>query len=180
MFLCKNINKNNSKGFLLIEMIVSVALFSVVMTIGLGSLLSIISANKRSQSFKIVVNNLNLAMETMSKDIRVGTDYNCGSFAGGDCVLGDDSFYFISKSGQNIIYRVNDNVIEKSIDGSGFIGITAPDIIIDNLQFFVLGSSSSDNLQPRVVIVIQAHAGERIKEKMEFGLQTTVSQRIID
>ncbi|MBU4480159.1 type II secretion system GspH family protein [Patescibacteria group bacterium] len=172
-----------SKGFLLVEMIVSVALFSVVMTIGMGSLLSIMSANRKSQSFKVVINNVNLGIESMSRDIRTGYDYNCGSVTGGDCVAGDDIIYFVSSSGEDIIYRFNNvsESIEKSVDGSAFSSIIAQDISITNLKFYVLGATVGDNTQPRVAITVQAHTtGTKVSESVDFGLYTTVSQRKLD
>jgi len=183
-----NDKKNkNSKGFLLVEMIISVAIFTVVMTAGLGSLLSLIDANKRSQSFKIVVNNLNLAMETMAREIRTGHTYNCGSVSGGDCSGGDDIIYFTSSSGASVSYRLADGSVERGYDSGGgvissesFKKITADDLILNNMAFYVVGSSVGDSLQPKVVISVTAYTGERVKDFAEFELQTTVSQRLLD
>ncbi|MBU1557669.1 type II secretion system GspH family protein [Patescibacteria group bacterium] len=172
--------KESKKGFALIEVIISVALFSVVMTVGIGSLLNMISANKKSQSLKVVVNNINLAMEGMSKEIRVGYDYNCGFLTGGDCSVGSDSIYFTSKNGESIVYRLDGGVIQKSVAGGSFNSITAQDTVIYNLTFYVLGSSSSDFIQPRVIIIVRGYKGDRVKDKLEFDLQTTVTQRRLD
>lgn len=168
-----------SKGFLLVEMLVSVGIFAVVMTIGMGSLLSLISVSKKSQAFKTVVNNLNLAVEGMSREIRTGYDYNCGSFGGGDCPNGADSIYFTSKSGSSVVYRINNNRIEKSVDGSSFVSLTSPDVVVDNLFFYINGSSPADSIQPRVVLIIQAHSGQHSRDFVSFGLQTLISQRVI-
>lgn len=156
-------------------MIISVAIFSVVMTIGVGSLLSIIEANRKAHSFKTVINNINLAMEGISKELRVGSNYNCSSISGGDCLSGDDIIYFTSKYNQNVIFRLNGGVIEKSVGGGSFVGITSSDITIDNLKFYVIGSAPGDSQQPRVVITIGISTG-----LTNFNLQTTVSQRLLD
>ncbi len=169
-----------NKGFALVEAIVSVAIFSVVMTVGIVSLLSVVDVNRRSQAFKIVVNNLNLAIESMSKDIRVGYGYNCASVSGGDCVAGGDSIYFTSKSGDAVIYRLNDGSIEKSVEGSGFVSITADDVVIDYLNFYVIGSSSSDDIQPYSIIILEGHVGEAVGKRIDFDLQTTITQRKLD
>jgi len=168
-------------------MIISVAIFAVVMTAGLGSLLYLVDANRRSQSFKIVVNNLNLAMETMAREIRTGYSYNCGSVSGGDCIGGDDIIYFKASNGASVSYRLISGSIERGYDSGGgvissesFKKITATDLILDNVNFYVVGSSAGDSLQPKVVISISAHTGERVKDFAEFELQTTVSQRLLD
>ena len=170
----------HESGFVLIEVIVSVALFSVVMTVGIGSLLNMISVNKKSQSLKVVVNNINLAMESLSKEIRVGHGYNCGSVGGGDCVSGASSLYFTSKDGESIIYRLNNNTIQKSVDGGSYQNLTSPDVLISDLNFYVLGSSSADTVQSRVIIVVRGHKGNRVKDRLEFDLQTVATQRKLD
>jgi len=63
-----------------VEMIVSLALFSVVATVSLGALIKIVSANKKAQTLHATITNLNFALETMSREMRVGTKYDCYDF----------------------------------------------------------------------------------------------------
>lgn len=67
----------HTKGFTLIETMVSVSIFLIVMTIVLGSLLSIIDGNKKTQSINSVANNLNAAIESFTRDIKTGYTYRC-------------------------------------------------------------------------------------------------------
>src|SRR3990167_9012172 len=67
------------KGFTLIELMVAISIFIVVMTISMGSILNVFDANRKSRSLKTVLNNLNLAVESMSKEMRFGKNYHCGS-----------------------------------------------------------------------------------------------------
>ncbi len=69
----------NTRGFTLVEMIVSLAIFSVVAVIAIGALLKVIDANKKAQSIQSSVTNLNFALESMSRDIRTGTDIECST-----------------------------------------------------------------------------------------------------
>ncbi|MES3030885.1 MAG: type II secretion system protein [Patescibacteria group bacterium] len=69
--------KNTQKGFTLVEMIVSLAIFTIVALVAVGALLKITDANKKSQTLKTAINNLNFALESMSREMRVGEDYNC-------------------------------------------------------------------------------------------------------
>jgi len=188
-------HKKRTRGFTLIEMIVSVAIFSVVMLIGVGSLLSMISANKKSQSLQLVMNNLNFAIEDMTRTIRIGTNYHCGSgdiSKPRDCNEGDNYFAFEQTGGNpdstsdQIIYRLNNGQIEKSTQGGisdSFIAITAPEMVIKSLSFYVQGSYSineNDKKQPKVLITLSGYAGESEKTKTEFNIQTVVSQRVLD
>lgn len=65
------------KGFTLIEILVSVAIFAVVMVIALGALLSISVSDRKAEAIKSVVNNLNFALDSMSRAIRTGQNYHC-------------------------------------------------------------------------------------------------------
>ena len=69
-----------SSGFTLIEMMVAVALFAIVMTVSISSLLALIDANKKAQSLQSAMNNLNVALDGMVRQIRMGTQYRCDTF----------------------------------------------------------------------------------------------------
>lgn len=178
-------------------MLVAAALFSGVMIIAVGALLALVDANRKAQAINSVMNNLNFALENMSRNIRVGSTYHCevtNSVPADvdvpkDCSNGGLLFAFESSSGDTgtktdqIVYRINGTRLEKSEEGGAtgtFINITAPEVSIDNFSFYVDGTSLADNMQPRVVITLQGSAGETAKVRTEFNLQTTVSQRVLD
>jgi prepilin-type N-terminal cleavage/methylation domain-containing protein len=71
--------RSNQAGFTLIEMIVSLALFSVVITIAVGALLVLIASNQRFQNEQSVMTNLSFALDSMTREIRTGTNYYCTS-----------------------------------------------------------------------------------------------------
>lgn len=194
----------NKKGFTLIELMVSITIFSIVMLISVGALLSIIDANRKAQSLKSVMNNLNFALENMSRNIRVGTNYHCKPYDGvippsvpsnitttSDCSGADGGVLFAyesSKGDRNnvndqIVYRLNGTHIERSLDSGGtFTAITAPEVNISNFRFYVVGSSpltSGDTIQPRVIMTIQGFAGVG-SNQTQFNVQASVSQRLID
>ncbi len=73
------ITKKISRGFTLIETMVSLALFSVVLVISGGVIVSVIDINKRNQAISAVVNNLNYSIDSMVRDIKTGYLYKCGS-----------------------------------------------------------------------------------------------------
>lgn len=64
-------------GFTLIEMIVSLAVFSIVITIAVGALLSLIAGNERLQSQRSIMTNLSFALDSMTREIRTGYYYYC-------------------------------------------------------------------------------------------------------
>jgi prepilin-type N-terminal cleavage/methylation domain-containing protein len=183
--------KNTQGGFTLIELLVSVAIFSVVMLIAVGSLLTMTEASRKAQALKSVMNNLNFALESMSRTIRVGTNYHCG--IGGaastqDCIQGSSYFAFEGSGGDpndpsdQVVYRLIDSQIERSTDGGdNFLAITASEVVIEDLQFYVVGSAPGpDTIQPKVVMTIQGYADITPRTRTEFNLQTTIAQRLPD
>jgi prepilin-type N-terminal cleavage/methylation domain-containing protein len=174
------------KGFTLVELLVSISMFLVIMTISVGSIVGIFDANRKSKTLKTAITNLNLAVESMSKEMRFGTRYHCDSAGAGvttplSCPsFGGTYMSFLSSDNIQITYRRFGTAIEKQVGAGGYIEVTAPEIIIDNLTFYTRDAESPpDLLQPEVVIMIKSHAGTD-KSRTDFTLETFVSQRVLD
>ncbi len=60
-------------------MIVSLGVFSIVITIAVGALLVIISTNRQLQAEQSVMSNLAFAVDSMTREIRTGYSYYCES-----------------------------------------------------------------------------------------------------
>ena len=161
---------------------VAISIFIIVMTISMNSILGIFYNNRISRAMKTVTSNLNLAMETMSKEMRYGKNYHCGSSgpptSPQNCATGDNFITFLSSENEQITYRFNAGAIEKQVNNGSYIALTAPEVVIDDLVFYVLGAGTTDTLQPKVIIKIKSHAGSRARTN--FILETLVSQRTID
>lgn len=178
------LNKQTNKGFTLIELMTALTIFIIVMTISMGSIAGALSANRKSRSLKTVLNNLNLAVESMSKEMRFGKIYHCGSGSvttPQNCPSGDKLMSFLASNGVQLTYRLNGTVLEKQIGNDEFVAITAPEIIIDDLVFYTLGAGGSNinTLQPKTIIRIKSHAGTG-GDRSDFTLETLVSQRTLD
>ena len=68
-----------TKGFTLIEIIVSLAIFSVVAVIAIGALVRVTSANRQAQAIQSGVNNISFILDAMSREMRVGSGFTCYS-----------------------------------------------------------------------------------------------------
>ncbi|MDP3962578.1 MAG: type II secretion system protein [bacterium] len=66
-----------NRGFTLLEMIVSISIFTIVALVAVGSLLKVVDANKKAQSLKTSINNINFALDSISREMRVGRNYYC-------------------------------------------------------------------------------------------------------
>ena len=65
------------RGFTLIEMIISLALFSTVSTVSVGALLVLIDNNRDLRGEQALITNVSFAMDMMTRDIRSGYSYVC-------------------------------------------------------------------------------------------------------
>lgn len=150
----------------------------------MGSIIGVFDANRKSEALKTVMDNLNLSVESMSREMRFGSVYNCGATAPLTsplpCSSGGTAIAFRANNGAQIIYRLTGTSIDKSVAGSSFTRVTAPEISISDLKFYVLGAAAGDGEQPKVLIKIKGSAGTKAVDRTDFTLQTLVSQRILD
>jgi len=177
--------QNDSKtGFTLIEIIVSVALFTIVMTISVGALFMIITANREAKAIKLVVNNLNIAMEGMTRDLRVGYDYcfssNPNIVRTSACNMsgsGASHVYYTTDIGEaGSYYTVSNGAIIKRKGSGQAFQVTGGDVVVDNLRFYINGNGSGDSIQPYVTITARGRI-QVAEAEQEFQLQSTVTQR---
>lgn len=183
-------------GFTLVEMLIAVGLFSVIASISIGALLIIFDANRRSESSKTVVDNLNLSLENMVRTVRFGNSYHCGESGTlsnpADCSDGGETFavqFDTDNDGdlETVVYKKCGSSIKRSENGvfncndtTNMKNITSGDTVIERLKFYVLGSDTTDFKQPYVVAHISGYVGTSPTEQSKFSIQTLMSQRIID
>lgn len=169
-------HQHNMRGFTLIEMLVSVALFSIVMLSATAALFTVIGANAQTQSLNSMMTSTSFSLESMSRLIRTGTNFSCDG--GGDCVSGGNRLTFTSQDGQTVTYRLFNGQVLREMGG-----ITAPlsgsSVNITLLRFYVIGTPVGDGLQPRILIVMRGQTVGSAHQE-DFAVQTTVSARRID
>lgn len=165
--------KKEKAGFTLIEVMVSVTIFSIVMIVAVGSLYSVINANRKAKSLSLIVNNLNLAFESMIRDLRTGSEYDVvGSGEIGDRID------FKDKNGDDTTYYLSGNTIQK-IEENGVTGaVTSDEVTVEDMEFRLIGGGSGDG-QPIVLLHIKGAAGDG-KTSSEFNIQTLITSRTLD
>lgn len=160
----------STRGFTLIEIMVAVSIFAIVMLIGVGALLTMVEVNKRAQGINSVMNNLNAAVEQMSRSIRVGSTYYCGESSvapsplilslPNDCANQGGLLLAFEETGgdpdditDQVVYRLNGTQLERSLCSGAnqtcaggqkhgaWVAITAPEVEITNFRFYVTGST---------------------------------------
>ena len=171
-------SSDTKKGFTLIELMVSSAIFIIVMVIAIGAVLSIVDANRKAQSLNTVMTNLNFAVESMVRDINTGSNY-CG---GNTCSA--SSLSFTNSHGQSVTYSFNkptgqNGQIIKTLNGVS-APLTAPETNITSMSFYERGQAVGDGIQPVVLLYLEGKVGISAKTTSDFKLQTLISQRKLD
>ena len=194
---------NSIKGFTLIELMVATTIFITIMLVAIGSLSVSNATSKKAQQLGLAMDNVNFAMESMTRSFRMGSNYIC--LTSGDIDLNDDTQAPVdcSSSGEPgflvafkpsttmninssplIAYKLNDNGTWSSLqrceeinETNTCVDVTSKNVNIDTLKFFVTGAQNiSDGIQPNIYIIIKGTvtAGG---ESSSFAIQTMASQR---
>lgn len=195
--------KNNS-GFTLVEMMVSVAIFSVIMTVGIGALVSVLKKYEVAQEQKAAADSLNFVLESITRELRLGSQYhlfNSGEEVTGPLAARDGSVEVSSSQTQNLIgfnatdnrgymiFSLNNGVLyrtrfAKDPAGTYLPGVVAPmtdstQVIIKKMRVTVMNAQSTEDLkQPLVWMQIVAAPPENTDR--EYVVQSLVSQRLLD
>ena len=192
----------------MIEILVSLSIFAVVATVGVGSLMVLINANSKVQNMQSAVSNASFALDSMTRQIRTGAYYDCvtGSPTSNDmtnqtytndCSSPYSTFFFTETatngitanlSNHRVGYRVaslsnGNKAIERWIDnGASWQPITASNVNIDTFQFIVSHSSNSNDRSPTVSIYLHGSVGGASAQDTNgsFALQTSITQLVPD
>ncbi len=116
--MTKNHLVANTKGFTIIEMLVSLALFTIVATVATGALLSLIGNNQRLVGEQNAMTTLSFALDSMTREIRTGSEYRCGTSAGIQSGSFDATAVLDCANGTGLSFREGGESITKGNDNN--------------------------------------------------------------
>lgn len=158
---------SHKQGFTLIELMVSVSIFIIVAFVVTGTFIVAMDAYRKAQQIRLVVDNVNYAMDAMVLEIREGTNYQGGGASISIKSLGHPT--------HDITYDFLDGAIRRSIDGGAPAALTDPKIAtIRKLNFQVF---KTDGARPPMVQINVYGTVQVGKDKSDLNIQTTVTQR---
>ena len=171
--------KNSKSGFTLVEMLVAVGIFVIVAFIVTSVFITLANANRKAQSIRLVMDNLNFAIDSIALKMREGTDYDCPDDQGNNC----NEVSFRTSDSQFITYYLRDDDVDgKSVGriftctGSGCTDgtpITAEQVDITN---FIVKINRDPGPRALATLLIQGSAGAG-KTVTRFNIQTSVAER---
>jgi len=193
---------DRDRGFTLVEMMVSLLIFSMTMTIVGQLFFYSLKMQRQMAAHNKLINELSYSMERMSRGLRMAQKDAAGTCIGayenyesdtnsyGDSVKfkTPDTSFASSSAIDCVEYYLDDyysngvtSLMEsRSNEGGAFsdytLPLTSPTIDVESFKITENGWSQEDTIQPRTVIHIKATDGEG----QDLEVQMTVSQRNID
>jgi len=190
--------KNNNTGFTLVEIMVATSVFMVIMLIAMGALITSSDTAKKAQALRSAMDNVNFAMESMTRSLRMGSNYYCMKVGESVYLPFATDVYndcdFNSEGGGAVIFTQAEDptprnaayaLAPRNDPGNTYVlqkcNVSCVDLVSSNvdiqkLTFYVMGSYPDDKIQPSVYIVMKGTILVK-GEPNSFAIQTMVSQR---
>jgi prepilin-type N-terminal cleavage/methylation domain-containing protein len=198
-----------SRGFTLIEVMIAMAIFTILITIGIGSVLNAMQQHKSTENLRSVLDTLNFVMEDMTHNLRLATNVHC--LASGEVMsfssdtdpvtpqncpfsssIAHNSIVFNDQNGNLVTYLISSGVgglpskilKQKGFDPSNLQVISPDEVSMDFAQsgFTVYGAeptTAGDVSQP--VVIIRLVGSVTYKNTVSnFAIESTVTLRALD
>jgi prepilin-type N-terminal cleavage/methylation domain-containing protein len=187
-------NKKN-KGFTLIELMVSVLIFSILSGAIIGIFISSINTQKKILNDQKIISELSYVMEYISRALRMARKDDTGT-----CLDANESYRLTESQGIYVIRFLNYDYKCQEFGLNGTTGriyekmssdenssnlplnelyVTSLNMYVDRLYFNNIGSDwgASPTIHPKVMINLRFKKSQDSSEDSSFILQTVVSQR---
>lgn len=192
------------RGYSLLELIVSLGIFSMVMLVVMGAYVTLISLDRQARANNQLSASLAFAVESMARSLRTGSEYACnGNASVPNCPASGGSISFCldgrtCRDGDSdeqylVTYRIKEDGSIGQCTGTigcldnNAISLTDPNIEIESLKFYVRGVDIdgnnplvNDNVQPNVIFTIKGTMRTEGDEEASFSIQTAATQRLIE
>ena len=191
------------EGFTLVEMMVSIALFSILVSIAAGGFVRALRSERQITAMMSTESNISIALEEMTREARTGYLFchqagqgapdpicDCQSDLAPDPTWTCPAIEFRDASGTLIEYfrgdPSNPNAPTPSIlyrydgDTNTTAPITGDNVNITNLNFILFGQIEGDNWNPRITITMSAAPNDSTVSWAAVNLETSVSARTIN
>ncbi len=168
-----------NKGITLIELLLSVGLFSIVIISFLQLFGSAFKEQRKILIKNALLNNASYAIEYMARALRMAQkDENETCISGGsnyEITPSAEEIKFLNYKGECQKFLLSNDSL-KVAKSSAEMDLTSSALKVKKLKF--IGSDSNPNEQPKITFALEFETIETKPQKL--NIQTTVSQRNLD
>ena len=150
------------------EVMVAVSIFAIVVTVGIGALLTINNSYRKAQTSRQAVDSLTYILESMSRSLRTAQSWDIGNTF--------DHFGFVDQDGVAVSYDYLQEGIVMTKDTIPY-KLNPSNVSIDNLLFTQFGGTMGQQSYLQINISGTVTSG---RDTSSFSFQTSVSKRRMD
>lgn len=165
----------SKNGFTMVELLVSMGVFLILMSIVSGGFISALRTQKELVGLISINDNANLTLEQIMRELRTGYHFS---------KISESEFEFVNSENIVVYYRFVDGAIERgemnALTFKTYKKITADDVKIKNFNIEIMGGGAGDSYQPRITIAISIVGISKYLQNVPVNVQMTVSPRILD
>ena len=172
----------DSTGFTLLEMIISIGIFSTIVVAAIGITIGISNAQIKASNVQAAQDNIRFSVELMTKEMRTGSQYElsrlCAATAG-------EEIRFVASSGTSRVYYRSGGSLMRLVDSTNCADakpLLSEEVAVESIWFrvggVILGATDG---QPwaMVSLSIRSRGAKQVLDS-QMDLQTMVVQRFRD
>jgi prepilin-type N-terminal cleavage/methylation domain-containing protein len=192
--------ENRPSGFTLVELMVSIALFSVIVAIASGGFVQALRSERQVSAMMSAESNVSLVLEQMTREMRTGYLF-CHSVTSTSplpacstpttpCTINPatqawtcPNIEFYNSDKEKVDYALQNGFLERAdeAEASGtFQPMTSNNVSTTYLMFTIFGNLEGDHWNPRITIAVGVQPNDNTVTWSTANLETTVSSRSID
>ena len=192
----KNIgHQHHLSGFTLVELLVAIALFSILVSIAAGGFVRALRSERQVSAMISAESNISIALEEMTRELRTGYLFchdpgstsptpACGcSSPNGQTPWTCQGIEFYNANGEQVDYALQNGLLERSDsaeDGGVFAPLTSQNVSTTHLSFMLFGNLENDYWNPRITVAVGVEPNDNSVSWSEANLETTISARSFD
>ncbi|MFA6354100.1 MAG: type II secretion system protein [Candidatus Paceibacterota bacterium] len=164
-------NKNfliKKNGSTLVELLVSIALFLVVITIVVGGFTRGLKTNRQLLATIAVNSNISFMIEKMSREMRTGSGFQ---------VLNPGEISFANSQGEEITYKLMGKSIYRKVDLNPAQQVTDDSVSVELFTFDIIDFFNLSPYSPRIRLFLGIRPTGASSGVKTIFIQTTVSSR---
>jgi prepilin-type N-terminal cleavage/methylation domain-containing protein len=159
-----------NKGFTLVELLIALAVFSMIVIAMSATAVSVIKSQRKGFILQESQETARYILESVGKEIRMSIIDSADTGGGSVNLLN-----ITNARGESVDYRFSSQKFQRQIDGSGWQDLSPSNLKIDGS--FYIRKTVSLPVRAAVTLVIQVSSQGRAEEETEIDLQSTLSSR---